>query len=100
MPHALWELQGARRVKLVEMKDPHEEGKIVREFAGFEQVSPGKLSSGEYDSAVADLVAYLEWMAEPVRSTRKRLGVWVLLFLAGLAFLAWRLNASFWKEVR
>jgi ubiquinol-cytochrome c reductase cytochrome c1 subunit len=100
MPHALWELQGIRNAKFVEEKDPHEAGKMIHKFAGFEQVKPGKLSAQEYDAAVADLVAYLQWMGEPVQNTRKRLGVVVLLFLALLAFLAWRLNASYWKEVK
>jgi ubiquinol-cytochrome c reductase cytochrome c1 subunit len=49
---------------------------------------------------VADLVAYMDWMAEPARETRKRLGVVVLIFLAFFAFLAWRLNASYWKDVK
>jgi ubiquinol-cytochrome c reductase cytochrome c1 subunit len=31
---------------------------------------------------VADLVAFLQWMGEPVQGDRVRLGVWVLLFLA------------------
>ena len=100
MPHALWELQGVRTVKMVEEKDPHEEGKMVHKFAGFEQVKPGQLSQLDYDTAVADLVAYMEWMAEPAQATRKRLGVWVLLFLSLFSLLAWRLNASFWKEVK
>jgi ubiquinol-cytochrome c reductase cytochrome c1 subunit len=100
MPHALWELQGIRNAKFTEEKDPHEEGKTVHKFAGFEQVKPGKLSTLDYDNAVADLVAYLEWMAEPAQNTRKQLGVWVLLFLGVFVFLAWRLNASYWKDVK
>lgn len=100
MPHPLWELQGVRAARFVDKKDPHEEGKMVHEFDGFEQVKPGKLSTLEYDSEVADLVAYLEWMAEPAQAQRKQLGVWVVLFLALLSVLAWRLNASYWKEVK
>jgi ubiquinol-cytochrome c reductase cytochrome c1 subunit len=100
MPHALWELQGIRTVKFVEEKDPHEEGKTVHKFAGFEQVKPGKLSAIEYDSAVGDLVAYLDWMSEPVQNKRRQLGVWVLLFLGITLVLVWRLNASYWKEVK
>jgi len=100
MPHVLWELQGVRNVKMVEESDPHEEGKKVHKFAGFETVKPGTMTALEYDNAVGDLVAYLQWMGEPAQSTRKRLGVWVLLFLASLATLAWRLNASYWKEVK
>jgi len=100
MPHVLWELQGVRAAKFVEEKDPHEEGKTVHKFAGFEQVKPGKLSSLDYDNAVADLVAYLEWMGEPVQNTRKRLGVAVLLFLGVFLLLTWRLSASYWKDVK
>jgi ubiquinol-cytochrome c reductase cytochrome c1 subunit len=100
MPHALWQLQGVRTAKFVEEADPHEEGKKVHKFAGFEQVKPGAMSGEEYDTNVADLVAYLDWMAEPAQNTRKQLGVIVLLFLSLFAFLAWRLNASYWKDVK
>ncbi|HTN65663.1 MAG TPA: cytochrome c1 [Burkholderiaceae bacterium] len=100
MPHALWELQGVRTAKFVEQKDPHDEGKMVQTFSGFEQVKPGSMSAVEYDAAMADLVSYMTWMAEPVQETRQRLGVWVLLFLGLFLFLAWRLNASYWKEVK
>jgi len=100
MPHALWELQGVRAAKFVDEKDPHDPAKTVHKFAGFEQVKPGKLSAQEYDVAVADLVSFLEWMAEPAQNKRKQLGVIVLLFLSFLSFLAWRLNASYWKEVK
>lgn len=100
MPHVLWQLQGVRTVKMVEEADPHEAGKKVHRFAGFEQVSPGAISSQEFDTQVADLVAYMEWMAEPTRDLRKRLGAIVVLFLSLFAFLAWRLNASYWKDIK
>ena len=100
MPHALWELQGQRAAKFVEKEDQHNLGKKVHEFDGFEQLTPGTLSPQAYDSASADLVAYLQWMAEPVQSQRSRLGVGVLIFLAIFTFIAWRLNASFWKDVK
>jgi ubiquinol-cytochrome c reductase cytochrome c1 subunit len=100
MPHVLWQLQGVRTAKMVEEPDPHEHGKMVHRFAGFEQVTPGALSQQEFDTQVADLVAYMEWMAEPARDLRKRLGAVVVLFLSLFAFLAWRLNASYWKDVK
>lgn len=100
MPHVLWELQGVQKVVMKEVPDPHEHGKMIHQFAGFEQVTPGKLSKIEFDTAVADLVGYMEWMAEPAAQTRKKLGAIVVLFMAVFAFLAWRLNASFWKEVK
>ena len=69
-------------------------------FAGFEQITPGKMSKVEYDQAVANLVGFLDWMAEPAQNHRKRLGVWVLLFLGVFTIFAWRLNAAYWKDVK
>ena len=100
MPHVLWELQGVQKIVMKEVADPHEHGKMTHEFAGFEQVVPGKLDKIGFDNAVADLVGYMEWMAEPAAQTRKKLGAVVVLFMAVFALLAWRLNASFWKEVK
>ncbi|RZI44972.1 cytochrome c1 [Herbaspirillum sp. HC18] len=100
MPHVLWELQGVREVKFAEEKDPHDSSKTVHKFAGFEQVKPGQMTAAEYDNATADLVAFLEWMGEPVQNKRKRLGVIVLLFLGGFMVLAWLLNKNYWKEIK
>lgn len=100
MPHVLWELQGVRKAKFVEQKDPHDASKTVHKFAGFEQVKAGKMTSAEYDTAVADLVGYMAWMSEPVKTKRQQIGVWVLLFMSLLVLLTWRLNASFWREVK
>ncbi len=100
MPHALWELQGVRTAKFVEQKDPHDEAKKVHKFTGFEQVKAGKLTPLEFDTQVADLVSFLSWVAEPTQTQRKNLGVWVLFLLSLLSLFAWRLNASYWKEVK
>lgn len=99
MPHVLWQLQGIRTAKFEDTVDP-ETGDKVHRFAGFQQVTPGTLSSVDYDAAVADLVAYLGWMSEPEQRTRRQLGVWVLLFLGVLSFFAWRLNAAYWKDIK
>ena len=97
MPHALWELQGERKPVYAE----HEEnGHKVEVFKGWEQVTPGSMTPLKYDEAVGDLVGYLQWMAEPIQNTRVRIGVWVLIFLLGLTFVSWRLNAAFWKDVK
>lgn len=100
MPHALWELQGVRTAKFAEEKDPHDESKTLHKFVGFEQVTPGSMTPLEYDSAVANLVSYMDYMSEPGQNKRRQLGVWVLLFFGIFVVLAWRLNASYWKEVK
>lgn len=100
MPHAMWELQGVRAARFEDVKDPHDPSKTIHQFVGFEQVKPGTMSTLDFDHAVADLVAYLEWMAEPVQNKRKQLGVIVLLFLFGFAFVAWLLNKAYWKDIK
>jgi ubiquinol-cytochrome c reductase cytochrome c1 subunit len=100
MPNPLWELQGQRAAKFVEVKDPHDPSKTTHRFEGFEQLTPGTLNQQQYDEAVADLVAYLSWMAEPAQTQRVRIGVWVLIFLSVFTLFAWRLNAAYWKDVK
>lgn len=99
MPHVLWELQGVQGAEFAEVADEADHVKRL-EFKKFVTITPGKMSALDYDHNVADLVAYLAWMGEPEQNTRKRLGVWVLIWLSMLSFLAWRLNASYWKEVK
>jgi ubiquinol-cytochrome c reductase cytochrome c1 subunit len=100
MPHVLWQLQGQRRAIYADEKDPHDATKTLHVFKGYEQVTPGSLSAREYDEAVGDLVAFLQWMGEPMQKDRVRLGVIVLIFLALFTVVAWRLNAAFWKDVK
>ncbi len=99
MPHILWQLQGTRDPVYVDEVNTETQEKSHR-IESFVQVTPGTLSSEQYDSAVADLTAFLDYMGEPARSQRYRIGVWVLLFLAVFTVITWRLNASFWKDVK
>jgi len=96
MPHVLWELQGDRE-PVFETRTEH--GHEAKVFKGWKQVSPGTMTPQQYDEAVADLVGFLQWMGEPAQQQRVRVGVWVLLFLAGFTVVAWRLNAAYWKDI-
>ncbi|MDP9108787.1 MAG: cytochrome c1, partial [Pseudomonadota bacterium] len=100
MPHVLWQMQGIRSAKFVDEKDPHDESKVEHKFAGFEKVTDGTLSPIEYDQAMGDLVGFLSYMSEPAQNQRHRLGVIVLIFLSLFLVIVWRLNASYWKEVK
>jgi ubiquinol-cytochrome c reductase cytochrome c1 subunit len=97
MPNPLWELQGERK-PVMEKVMSH--GKEVEVLRGWETVKTGTLSAVEYDRAVADLVAFMQWMAEPQQNQRVRIGVWVLIFLGVFFVIAWRLNAAFWKDIK
>ena len=84
MPHVLWELQGDQ-----EMGADHK----------LKLAKPGKLKPQEFDTAVADLVAYLKYMGEPMAEFRKHLGLIVLIFLAVLFVFAYALKRDYWKDV-
>jgi ubiquinol-cytochrome c reductase cytochrome c1 subunit len=60
----------------------------------------GTMSQAEYDSAVADLVAFLTFVGDPSAAQRARLGVWVLLFLSLFTVFAWWLNKEYWKDIK
>jgi ubiquinol-cytochrome c reductase cytochrome c1 subunit len=97
MPHVLWELQGDRRPVFDKVEQHGHETEV---FKGWEQVSPGTMTTLQYDQAMGDLVGYLQWMAEPAQNQRVRIGVWVLLFLAMALVFVWRLSAMYWKDVK
>ena len=99
MPHALWQLQGERRARFVEVKDPHDAARTMHRFAGFEQITKGTLDQQQYDEAIGDLVAYLQWMGEPAQGTRVRIGVGVLVFLGLIVLFTWRLSSAYWRTV-
>jgi ubiquinol-cytochrome c reductase cytochrome c1 subunit len=84
MPHVLWELQGEQA-----MGADHK----------LTLVKPGKMKPAEYDAAVADLVAYLKWMGEPMAEFRKNLGVVVLIALTLLFVFAYALKREYWKDI-
>jgi ubiquinol-cytochrome c reductase cytochrome c1 subunit len=98
MPHVLWQLQGTQVPVYGEQEG--EDGKKEQVMTGLQLATPGTLSRAEYNEQVADLVAYLQWMGEPAQDFRVRLGVWVVLFLFLFTIITWRLNASFWKDVK
>ena len=47
-----------------------------------------------------DTVNFLDYMGEPVKAKRERIGVWVVLFLLVLFLLAWLQKREYWKDVR
>jgi ubiquinol-cytochrome c reductase cytochrome c1 subunit len=93
MPHVLWELQGFQKAVFAEVP---KQGQV---FEHFEPFSTGSLTAEEYDSFVRDTVNFMEYIAEPVRSTRRKLGVWVLMFLTVFLVIASMLKKQIWKDV-
>ncbi len=101
MPHILLTLQGSQVpvYKTVTVKD--DQGKSVEKqvISHLELKSPGALSAKDYDKAMVDLVNFLDYVGEPHKLERKRLGVWVLLFLVVFTLFAYLLKREYWKDV-
>jgi ubiquinol-cytochrome c reductase cytochrome c1 subunit len=97
MPHVLWELQGMQKVVYQTKIDAA--GNEVEVFDRFEPVSSGSMSTEEYDQVARDLTAFLSYIGEPIQMERKRLGVWVLLFIGVFFVLAYLLKKEYWKDI-
>jgi ubiquinol-cytochrome c reductase cytochrome c1 subunit len=97
MPHVLHDLQG--QMAPVYHTATDEEGKSHQSIDHFVLVKPGKLTLAEYDSLVGDLVNYLDWMGEPAKTTRKTIGVFVMLFLGIFFVIAFYLKKDYWKDL-
>jgi len=97
MPHALWTLQGERRMEVDEGKDlaGHEHVQYK-----WEQLSPGTQTPVQYDATVRDLVNFLVYISEPAASSRRAIGIVVLFALGVLFIFAYLLKHAFWKDVK
>lgn len=116
MPHVLMGLQGVpkpvcRGKKHVDILAgaselvSDEAGKLVREEREdncvWTRVEPGTgtYSAEEFDQAAKDIANFLHYVGDPGRVERRRIGYWVLGFLAILFVLASALNREYWKDV-
>ena len=99
MPHVLWEQQGFQRAIFKEEPVPGQPGVTRPVFEKFEQVTTGTMSAKEFDGFVRDTANFLEYIAEPERSTRRKVGVWVLIYLTFFLIIAAMLKKQIWKDV-
>lgn len=93
MPHVLYEWQGPQRA--VFKKDE----KGINRIDKFELERPGTMSLAEFDKAMRDLTNFFVYLGEPAKLERKKLGVYVILFLLVLAVLSYLLKKNYWKDV-
>jgi ubiquinol-cytochrome c reductase cytochrome c1 subunit len=92
MPHALWMLQGERRLEVASGEHGHVDYK-------WSELSKGAQSVTEYDATVRDLVNFLVYVGEPHAASRKAIGVATLFVLGVLFVLAYLLKKEYWKDV-
>ena len=58
-----------------------------------------QLNEKEFDQFTLDIVNFLDYVSEPIQSERKRIGIWVILFLLVFLVFSYGLYKDIWKEV-
>ena len=83
MPHVLWELQG--------LQDNHGDA--------YQTSSDGEMTPVQYQQATRDLVAFLDYVGEPAKLVRYKIGFWVIAFLLVLFLVACMVKKEYWKDI-
>jgi len=115
MPHVLWELSGSNKLVETEFDDREKAEGAAIAVKGLSLIEPkpggkwavlsiapdvpGQMTRVEYEAFVADLVNYLDYMAEPAKNRRIHVGMFVLLFLGLLFAFAYWTKREYWKDV-
>ena len=94
MPNPLWEMQGLQHAEFGKADASGE-----RPVEALKVTQPGNVPPQQYDRAVRDITNFLEYAGEPASLKRQGIGVWVILFLAVLALLAYLLKQEYWSDV-
>lgn len=96
MPHVLYQLQGQQALS-INLASSEQDVPDVKQL---KLSVPGMLSAEEYDNFVADLVNYMVYLGEPHANYRKKLGVFVIIFLLGMLGLTYLLKREYWRDVQ
>lgn len=97
MPDVVSSLQGLQKLALKNEKDEHGSDRFV--LAGVEPMTTGALKPEEYDQFVRDIANFLDYAAEPIKTKRESMGVFVMLFLLVFFAFAYLLKKEYWKDV-
>jgi ubiquinol-cytochrome c reductase cytochrome b subunit len=76
-----------------------EDGSALNPCGRLNVIEEGAMTPEEFDVAMYDLVNFLAYVAEPIKEDRKRIGIYVLLFITLFFVFAYLLNREYWKDV-
>jgi len=100
MPHVLLGLQGIQTpIYETHTVTVDKDTQQIKTLVDLKLTQPGTLTEAEYDQLVTDLVNFLAYAGEPIKSERERLGVWVILGLILIGVFAYLLKREYWKDV-
>jgi len=93
MPHVLWQEQGWQTPVY------GDESHGSKPITGLEVAEAGTMSPDEYADLIADITNFMAYVSDPIKETRHRVGIIVMLFLFGLLAIAYTLKKEYWKDV-
>ncbi len=96
MPNVLEELQGVQELTCTEEEREHAQG---GECSTLSVVSPGSMSTQDFEAAMFDLTNFLVYVGEPSRLQARSLGPKVLIFLLVFIVITWLLKREYWRDV-
>ncbi len=118
MPHVLWQLGGTQKLVVTEHASGAEAQAGLLGAKGMGIVEPpvghggkwvlktvamdkaGTMSAAEYRGAMQDLVNFLDYVGEPAKLKRGKIGIVVLMFLAVFFVVSYLLKKEYWKDIR
>lgn len=92
MPNVFWQLQGEQKPTFTTV-----DGQEVIDTLVID--TPGTLSEQEFDTMINDIVNFLNYVGEPIKMERERLGKYVIFFLLMFLVIAFLLKKEYWKDV-
>lgn len=91
MPNIFASMQGDQELH-VATRDGHETKTL-------KLVSPGSMTTAQFDATITDLTNYLDFMSDPSKLVRYNIGYVVLGFLFVLLALTYALKKEYWKDI-
>merc|ERR1712196_747212 len=92
MPHVLLNYQG---LKGLSESNSHDSSHI-----NLKLIKQGSLNEKEYDLMILDLVNFLSYVGEPHQLQRRKLGIWVIIFLSILLVFSYLVKREYWKDIK
>ncbi len=74
-------------------------GEVVGDEICEDWAVEGDMEPEEFDQAMYDLTNFLVYLGEPALMDRKRIGIYVLIFIGVFFIFAYLLNREYWKDI-
>lgn len=100
MPNLFEAMQG-RQIPIYKKESVVMDGtpQEINVITGLKLERKGSMDGHQFTQVTTDLVAFLDYVGEPNKLKRYRLGVWVLLFLSIFVILTYLVKREFWKSI-